>query len=828
MSRSTNKQIKLQVDNTPFGEEWDGSLEAASKNAIYDSMALRKRISGYESAFAGDFAGNPGFNSFNLGRSYQGAIKSLSFTPGDYTGSEDGMYVSNTSGSTTGSGGDYSFMVKIENGEIVDIDPTGVTGGGFQIDDTITLDLDGQGLVVVTPSIVTITELYDGEIGPTGTLSFSVGRNNISSGYCSSSIGLGNLSSGSYAISAGTGNEVGGFASLGFGYGNKLLDNYCTSIGFLNEANAIYATVVGGGLVNNYKESTVVGFANDDNSSYLEPRLIVGVGSNRNGGGPNAIRVRKDGLVLLSTGEALLPQYGSGSFLGTAAYNLGVDADGNIIEVSSGGGTIPELKTVDNESLIGTGDISIGVTSVSGDGVDNGNPNNPVISFPNLTDLQNIRSLKTINGETIEGSGDISISGGGGGATSGGVAGLFISDRDETNYGTLGSGAIDLSISSNTSSSFGATGLKSIAIGNDIGAVDTSGISIGDSISDTDFGAIHLGYQLSSNLASLSILIGALSSINNGNRAVVIGAQNQAAREDAVVIGATSKSTYRGIAIGREADSYIGDGTSNNGEGIAIGYRAKANNATNTIAIGSETEALAGQAVIGAVEHISQLKSSNYIWNVDQDLSGRDGEVMTYNSVTGEIELKASSGGGGGSSFQYITESIDVDNDFDILIGDLNIAGIGVANQFDFNYIQIGDFNYTESRVDISSSDIRIGDLFGINDYTTILLLGSSIEMNANGGYVFGFDFGSKGVRITGNLLGTNVDYTAQLPNKPDNSTETFAMLSDLNTLLGSISMVDLPTYETNADALLSLPLNTVYKTTAGDLRIVVPTPPAQ
>lgn len=39
MTRATNKQIKLQVDDTAFGESWDGSLEAVSKNALYDVIS---------------------------------------------------------------------------------------------------------------------------------------------------------------------------------------------------------------------------------------------------------------------------------------------------------------------------------------------------------------------------------------------------------------------------------------------------------------------------------------------------------------------------------------------------------------------------------------------------------------------------------------------------------------------------------------------------------------------------------------------------------------------------------------------------------------------
>ncbi len=73
------------------------------------------------------------------------------------------------------------------------------------------------------------------------------------------------------------------------------------------------------------------------------------------------------------------------------------------------------LKTVDGESLDGLGNISVGVTLISGDGVDNTNPELPVVSFPNQSEVQSIRPLKTVNGETLEGSGDIPFPSGGNG-----------------------------------------------------------------------------------------------------------------------------------------------------------------------------------------------------------------------------------------------------------------------------------------------------------------------------------------------------------------------------------------------------------------------------
>lgn len=52
-----------------------------------------------------------------------------------------------------------------------------------------------------------------------------------------------------------------------------------------------------------------------------------------------------DVLKLTQGGQAQLSQYGTGAFTGTAAYNLAVDASGNLIEVTpSGGGSAGEIE----------------------------------------------------------------------------------------------------------------------------------------------------------------------------------------------------------------------------------------------------------------------------------------------------------------------------------------------------------------------------------------------------------------------------------------------------------------------------------------------------
>ena len=145
--------------------------------------------------------------------------------------------------------------------------------------------------------------------------------------------------------------------------------------------------------------------------------------------------------------------------------------------------------------------------------------------------------------------------------------------------------------------------------------------------------------------------------------------------------------------------------------------------------------------------------------------------------------VNASSSGGG---YQNITESIDVNNDFDITIGDTNTAAIKVQNQNSFNYIEIGALGLA-SRVDVPSTDIRLGDQFGFVNGVNMLIGGTQIELNTSNGFVLSTNFGTEKVTLKNDLLSSNVQYDVNFPDKANGSSETFAMLSDIN-IIGFIA----------------------------------------
>lgn len=81
----------------------------------------------------------------------------------------------------------------------------------------------------------------------------------------------------------------------------------------------------------------------DDNLVETSEFVISGIGA----------AIQTDLFSLMGTGAAKLNQYGSGTFTGTAAYGLSVDASGNIIETTpGGGGSGSGLNIYNSDSLL--------------------------------------------------------------------------------------------------------------------------------------------------------------------------------------------------------------------------------------------------------------------------------------------------------------------------------------------------------------------------------------------------------------------------------------------------------------------------------------------
>lgn len=163
------------------------------------------------------------------------------------------------------------------------------------------------------------------------------------------------------------------------------------------------------------------------------------------------------------------------------------------------------------------------------------------------------------------------------------------------------------------------------------GVLDAVGLT---GVWNTGVGANSLG-ATTTGQGNTVIGFNSLASNISGSNNTVVGAQSYAGNTG-------GDNTIVGYGINNGAT-----GSSN----TAIGYNADllGASATNQIVIGSNVQSIGDNtAIIG--NGITKLKVNNYTFNTDQSLTGVDGYVLTYDSITAEITLKASTGGGGGDT----------------------------------------------------------------------------------------------------------------------------------------------------------------------------------
>ena len=227
----------------------------------------------------------------------------------------------------------------------------------------------------------------------TGINGTAIGKSNTASSAAAVALGLGTTASGSASVAlnnstvasggdsfaSGFESTATGAAGTAMGYRTSALGDYAFAAGYLSNTNGASAiamgdnakadaantvaigadivvdlkrsvgigsnllvkgdsqVVIGNGLEGTSFKETVLGSFNLPPSS---PSVNTWVGTDDlfTIGNGQDINTKSNALVLNKNGELKLPSYGGGTITGTATYNLGVDASGNVIEVSTGGG----------------------------------------------------------------------------------------------------------------------------------------------------------------------------------------------------------------------------------------------------------------------------------------------------------------------------------------------------------------------------------------------------------------------------------------------------------------------------------------------------------
>ena len=138
------------------------------------------------------------------------------------------------------------------------------------------------------------------------------------------SIAMGNVAKATAngAVAIGNGPQATAVNAVAIGYGGIASGNNSTAFGDYTKAESFDTTVIG-----RYNNGGGTAGSWVDTDSIFE----IGIGASA-GVKANALTVFKNGKIRFDT-------YGVGTFTGTPTYNLSVDASGNIIETSGGGGT---------------------------------------------------------------------------------------------------------------------------------------------------------------------------------------------------------------------------------------------------------------------------------------------------------------------------------------------------------------------------------------------------------------------------------------------------------------------------------------------------------
>ena len=164
------------------------------------------------------------------------------------------------------------------------------------------------------------------------------------------------------------------------------------------------------------------------------------------------------------------------------------------------------------------------------------------------------------------------------------------------------------------------------------------GFQVFNSINDRNYFNTAVGHNSGTNLTSGDR--NTFYGWNSGNN-VTTGAYN----------------TFIGTSTG---SGYTTTGSNN----TLIGYDAQPNSATddNSISIGYQARGNGSNTIVIGNSSNTSLQANNYKFNIDQDLTGKNGFQLTYNSATMEIELDSAGGGGGavGGIDSVITDQVTI------------------------------------------------------------------------------------------------------------------------------------------------------------------------
>lgn len=358
-----------------------------------------------------------------------------------------------------------------------------------------------------------------------GQYSTTMGLNTTASGFSSTAMGRNTVASASESVAIGSGTEASGSGSLAMGSNTEASGTYSMATGDQTSASAIRAVAMGFGSVASGENSTALGRGTE--ASGIESTAI-GRNTEASGGISTAM-----GSSTIASG-----------FISTAIGNETEAPSFAEIAIGSNNTTyVPNSETSWNSEdrlLVVGNSTNEFVKSDAFMILKNG-----TITAPSFDIAEIIDDKALITKEYLEANGSSGLEA----LDEGNGIGYRIKGRNPDNYGDIGLGAIDLSSSIDPSTTIGATGERSIALGSITTASGFISTAMGSATTASGFLSTAIG-RLTEASGAYSTAIGE-STIASGINSTALGNSTTASGNDSTAMGnSTTASGASSTATG--------------------------------------------------------------------------------------------------------------------------------------------------------------------------------------------------------------------------------------------------------------------------------------
>ena len=361
-----------------------------------------------------------------------------------------------------------------------------------------------------------------------GESSTSIGHQTTASGNFSIAMGENSTASELYSMSFGVQTDANAYAALAMGRGTSASGNSSVSLNYLTSASGFYSTAMGESTTASGYVSLALG---KNTTSSAEQSIAAGYGTTASGDRATSLGLNTTASGTSSTAMGLHTVSESPSSLVIGSWN--------------------ELNEGDEWPLFVIGNGGWDATATNYLGGEENRSNAFEVLFDGTTTIAGSVTASSFIGD---GSGLTSLPLVVESITEGGNTGVRLSSSNAANHGDIGNTAVDLSYQGSASSTTGATGQSSFAVGLDSTASGTSSISGGYLTIASGDASVALGNGAQAT-GTYSYSIGHLSKAN-GDNSVALGTFNESDGQWATSMGIyTNAVGDASTSIGHQTDA---------------------------------------------------------------------------------------------------------------------------------------------------------------------------------------------------------------------------------------------------------------------------------